>query len=130
MLLAKTKIKFIPGFTKQKKETTKKLQLNHWHESVLSATVNHATIVLSVNILQKNMHFYNTFQPLTFIWTWPINRMSSTWEIHWRLTNLTSTLRAPRGVTRVAGAKAYAAKLAASPAPTVKTDRNKIVTFK
>lgn len=35
---------------------------------------------------------------------------------------LTSTLRAPRGVTRVAGAKAYAAKLAASPAPTVKTN--------
>lgn len=33
---------------------------------------------------------------------------------------LTSTLRAPRGVTRVAGAKAYAAKLAASPAPTRK----------
>lgn len=32
---------------------------------------------------------------------------------------LTSTLRAPRGVTRVAGAKAYAAKLAASPAPTI-----------
>lgn len=36
---------------------------------------------------------------------------------------LTSTLRAPRGVTRVAGAKAYAAKLAASPAPTVKTNK-------
>lgn len=35
---------------------------------------------------------------------------------------LTRTLRAPRGVTRVAGAKAYAAKLAASPAPTVKTN--------
>lgn len=35
---------------------------------------------------------------------------------------LTSTLRAPRGVTRVAGAKAYAAKLAASPAPTVKAN--------
>lgn len=33
---------------------------------------------------------------------------------------LTSTLRAPSGVTRVAGANAYAAKLAASPAPTVK----------
>lgn len=33
---------------------------------------------------------------------------------------LTSTLRAPRGVTRVAGANAYAAKLAASPAPTIK----------
>lgn len=32
---------------------------------------------------------------------------------------LTSTLSAPSGVTRVAGAKAYAAKLAASPAPTV-----------
>lgn len=33
---------------------------------------------------------------------------------------LTSTLSAPSGVTRVAGAKAYAAKLAASPAPTLK----------
>lgn len=31
---------------------------------------------------------------------------------------LTSTLNAPRGVTSVAGANAYAAKLAASPAPT------------
>lgn len=36
--------------------------------------------------------------------------------------HLTSTLRAPSGVTRVAGAKAYAAKLAASPAPTAKCD--------
>lgn len=32
---------------------------------------------------------------------------------------LTRTLRAPRGVTKVAGANAYAAKFAASPAPTV-----------
>lgn len=31
---------------------------------------------------------------------------------------LTRTLRAPRGVTKVAGANAYAAKFAASPAPT------------
>lgn len=31
---------------------------------------------------------------------------------------LTRTLSAPSGVTRVAGAKAYAAKLATSPAPT------------
>lgn len=35
---------------------------------------------------------------------------------------LTSTLSAPRGVTNVAGANAYAAKLAASPTPT-KTDQ-------
>ena len=32
--------------------------------------------------------------------------------------HLTRTLSAPNGVTRVAGAKAYAAKLATSPAPT------------
>lgn len=31
------------------------------------------------------------------------------------------TLRAPKGVTKEAGAKAYAAKLAASPSPTEKT---------
>lgn len=31
---------------------------------------------------------------------------------------LTRTLRAPSGVTKVAGANAYAAKFAASPAPT------------
>lgn len=31
---------------------------------------------------------------------------------------LTRTLSAPRGVTKVAGANAYAAKFAASPAPT------------
>lgn len=35
-----------------------------------------------------------------------------------KMTYLTSTLNAPSGVTRVAGANAYAAKLAASPAPT------------
>lgn len=39
---------------------------------------------------------------------------------------LTSTLSAPSGVTRVAGAKAYAAKLAASPAPTLKKKKKKI----
>lgn len=36
---------------------------------------------------------------------------------------LTSTLSAPRGVTKVAGANAYAAKLAASPAPTRKDEK-------
>jgi len=39
---------------------------------------------------------------------------------HWKdeSSNLTRTLRAPSDVTRVAGANAYAAKLAASPTPT------------
>ena len=36
------------------------------------------------------------------------------------LTHLTSTLRAPKGVTKIAGAKPYAAKLAASPTATIK----------
>lgn len=35
------------------------------------------------------------------------------------ISHLTNTLRAPRGVTRVAGAKAYAAKLASSPTITI-----------
>lgn len=35
-------------------------------------------------------------------------------------THLTKTLRAPRGVTSMAGAKAYAVKLAISPTITVK----------
>lgn len=39
-------------------------------------------------------------------------------EVDEGLVYLTSTLSAPSGVTRVAGAKAYAAKLAPSPAPT------------
>lgn len=39
-------------------------------------------------------------------------------EIQAKNNYLTSTLSAPRGVTSVAGANAYAAKLAASPAPT------------
>lgn len=34
------------------------------------------------------------------------------------ITDVTSTLKAPNGVTNEAGAKAYAAKLAASPTPT------------
>lgn len=33
-------------------------------------------------------------------------------------TNVTKTLRAPSGVTRVAGANIYAAKLSPSPSPT------------
>ena len=37
------------------------------------------------------------------------------------LTHLTSTLSAPKGVTKIAGAKPYAAKLAASPTATIKT---------
>lgn len=36
-------------------------------------------------------------------------------------THLTKTLRAPNGVTSMAGAKAYAVKLAISPTITVKT---------
>lgn len=37
---------------------------------------------------------------------------------------LTRTLRAPNGVTSVAGANAYAAKLATSPAPTEEMNKN------
>lgn len=40
-------------------------------------------------------------------------------------TYVTMTLSAPSGVTRLAGAKAYAAKLHASPVPTAKSILNK-----
>lgn len=42
-------------------------------------------------------------------------------------THLTNTLSAPSGVTNVAGANAYAAKFAASPAPTVEQNNNRII---
>lgn len=43
-------------------------------------------------------------------------------RIEW--THVTSTERAPSGVTRLAGAKAYAAKLQASPIPTRRRSEN------
>lgn len=49
----------------------------------------------------------------------------STYEMQCSVPYLTKTLRAPNGVTRVAGAKAYAAKLATSPAPTWEIDNKR-----
>ena len=45
------------------------------------------------------------------------------WWVSQVASYLTRTLRAPRGVTRMAGAKAYAVKLAASP---ITTDSSKV----
>ncbi len=81
----------------------------------------------TVTFSQAKLHFnFPPAVPLKYICT----LKKQVFRIHQRFTDLTSTLRAPRGVTRVAGAKAYAAKLAASPAPTVKADIIQIVASK
>lgn len=72
-----------------------------------------------VGLVNVQMHI--TFKKMSFYYR---KKLKGTFleEVLMSGEYLTSTLRAPRGVTRVAGAKAYAAKLAASPAPTVKTN--------
>lgn len=82
---------------------------------IMTCTINTLPWITNMRASVKEQRW-----PLTFFYVVCIVHTVS------EFTHLTNTLSAPSGVTNVAGANAYAAKFAASPAPTVEQNNKNV----